>query len=311
MFFVSVIKFFLIWTLASTGLAEAFVVGEDERIDVSYADQKRQMLGRSVGAIVDRSYVINQQGRLTTFQTQTLQQRLEHVWKAPLCAYERFIEQPTLSDCSGILIEEQFFMTARHCIFDESDCKKKVIVFDYTERTGQYVQMQSQSIFSCNRIVSGSHGYRTGDDWVILELDRPAVGRQKVRVAAAPLIDSEAFVLGTPSGLPLKYMPGAIKKWTDRIVEGFFDSAVYASGSPLFNSANELIGILTNQSQPDFTLAAHGCVATNKVKSTSQALSTFQNIRPILSQFRLYLKPPESWQNPDRTEKKLIKNHLN
>lgn len=273
--------FFLV--LIGFNISNAFVVGRDDRVDIEMAEQKIVALSQSVGALVSKSNLAEGPKGFMTFRTSTLKSRLEQVWRRPVCGGERFIDQPTLSDCAGVLIGANHFLTARHCVFDENECQNKLIVFDYVQKRGEVVQIKKESVFSCARLIDGSSGYALGNDWVILQLDRPPAGRKKVSFANPDRREKNAFVIGTPSGLPLKFMPGTVLDQGERTINGFFDISVYASGSPLFNLQGELMGLLTNQNQADFVLSERNCIKTNHVSSTKESLVIFQNAKTILS----------------------------
>jgi hypothetical protein len=259
----------------------ALIVGTDDRSDVHRAGGSAIQLSASVGALVHRSRVRGLNDHVVELQGPTLRQALEAVWRAPVCSTERFQQQPTLAKCSGVLIGESLFLTARHCIFDERTCRDTLVVFDYFDLQGELARLPTRNVFSCARIVRGSHSYRPGGDWVVVSLDRTAAPRPAVALARSPAGNPLGLVIGTPSGLPLKAIPGVMDYWTEGTLHGFFDLAVYASGSPLFNSRGELLGIFTNQALPDHSLATGGCVNSNTVQVSRHSLVTFQNLTTV------------------------------
>jgi hypothetical protein len=88
--------------------------------------------------------------------------------------------------------------------------------------------------------------------------------------------------VGTPSGLPLKAMPGFLSFVSDRIIAGYLDASVYSSGSPLFNQQGELLGLITNTRAFDFEISKMGCIQSAVYPALPKNAVLFQNVMAIL-----------------------------
>ncbi|MDA1013172.1 MAG: serine protease [Planctomycetota bacterium] len=103
-------------------------------------------------------------------------------------------------------------------------------------------------------------------DFAVVRLDRPAVGHPIVRVRRSLKIANQqaVYVIGHPSGLPLKHADGANVRDND---PGAFFSAnldTYGgnSGSPVFNSETNLVEGILVRGDTDF-VTENGCRVSN------------------------------------------------
>ena len=283
-----VIRFLLLFIFFHQN-TKAYIVGSDDRSEVHQSTILARLAAKSVGAIVTDDSLIEFKNQKYRLFSASLASRISAVWKTPLCASERFQNQPTLASCSGVLISNGTFLTARHCVFDQSICNKSLIVFNYAEplpalnvSEGLEIQFPELQIYRCKRILNGSDSYRLGSDWVILELDRETNNYPQVSVAKSVTLGGGSFVIGTPLGLPLKFVPGSLSSVNNSVLEGYFDLAVYASGSPLFDSNGSLVGLFTNQNISDYMINT-ACVSSLRTIQNQKAKAYFQNMVPILN----------------------------
>jgi hypothetical protein len=256
--------------------ANAGVIGIDDRVEASQTSLSYYR--KSVGAIVPANTDIQRTPHHYMFYSNTLKQMLEPVWQRPICPQEKFLNQPTVARCSGVLIGEDVFLTARHCIFNQLECQKTLIAFDYENTSGNRFILSNHQVFRCAQILKGSAGYGPGNDWVIVKLEKPALQRPLIRIAKAAQPNQWATAIGTPTGLPLKAMPGRITAISTNVISGHFDGYVYASGSPLFNTSGELLGLLTNTPSYDYEISPSGCVQSKVIATKPEHSVIFQNV---------------------------------
>lgn len=170
-----------------------------------------------------------------------------------LCDGQRFFDQPTLSDCSATLIDDDLVLTAGHCARNSTDCRGYRYVFNYRmEAEGQLAPLTSEDLFECQSVVAWRVSTRPMLDFAIVRLDRPATPRftpAPVRRDVAPLeAGSPLTLISFGSGLPAKIdrggrvldpRGGALDYFT-----GTLDSFGGSSGGGVFNALGEVVGVL-------------------------------------------------------------------
>ncbi|RKG63983.1 serine protease [Corallococcus sp. CA054B] len=162
-----------------------------------------------------------------------------------LCSSERFYNDPTLGECSGVLIDDDLVLTAGHCL--GTSCGSEAWVFGYYRTNATTVaSMSSADYFSCKEIVLNRRresGSSWIEDYAIVRLDRPATPRftpARVAFGNHPFPQGQPMALiGSPSGIPLKIDSAGILRslaTSDNIKAdldtfgGNSGSAIYAQG---------------------------------------------------------------------------------
>ena len=178
-----------------------------------------------------------------------------------LCASERFREQPTAPHCTGFLVAPDILATAGHCI-NTNNLPRARFVFGYRmiSATEARTTIPNNDIFAGVGLIARQET-ADGPDFALVRLDRPAMGRPILRLRRVGKIpdDAEVFVLGHPSGLPLKYAPGAVVREND--VATFFvanlDTYGGNSGSPVFNQSDGTVEGILVRGETDFVLVGN------------------------------------------------------
>jgi V8-like Glu-specific endopeptidase len=174
-----------------------------------------------------------------------------------LCQGERFEGQPSGAYCSGTLVAPDTVLTAGHCVRELSGddtiglLPETRFVFGYWMKDAATPpgDIPAEQVFSGKKLLGGEAS--DARDWALVRLDRPVP-----ETIAKPVADwtldpvqkgQKVFVIGFPSGIPLKYAPGASIR--DDSKPGFFvadlDSFGGNSGSGVYDQATKkLIGIL-------------------------------------------------------------------
>lgn len=193
-----------------------------------------------------------------------------------LCANEKFNTQPSGAFCSGTLVGPDTVLTAGHCIHEISKNGETVplsevkFVFGYwmENATTASADLPSEQVFTGQDVLGGEMNETR--DWALVRLDRPVpetIAKPVTDWAREPVQAGQGvFVIGYPSGIPLKYAPGAHVR--DASKPGFFvanlDSFGGNSGSGVYDQAtNKLVGILVRGDTDYVEDKARKCLRVN------------------------------------------------
>lgn len=231
------------------------IYGDDDRQDsANVHDLKIQQFSKAIAGRVFK-YALSKNSDRETYAVDMVLP-LSDPRAANVCSNENFANQPTISDCTGFLVSDRHLVTAGHCITegitlkDEASraCQEFVWMFDYkTNAKGQFnaAKVAKDKIYGCKSVVFATLNKQK--DYAIIELDRPVTDREPLRLSdAAPVEGTKLFIMGHPTGLPLKYAEGArVFSVNSEYFSTNLDSFGGNSGSPVFNyDTMEVEGIL-------------------------------------------------------------------
>lgn len=227
------------------------IYGQDDRMDVFQADDAKKALADSVASLWEEPFLEYDpsSGAYKLF-TQSFAQKMG------LCPSEPFRDQPTGPVCTATLVGEDLLLTAGHCVLNEMECAKSRFVFGFsiTEAGGSAPSIvPATEVYTCAEVVSRYVNHTSTNavraDYALVRLDRKVAGHKIVPIARdGDLAKGDSvFMLGYPSGLPLKVVGGATVR--DSSAPGFFIADMDAfggnSGSPIFNERTHAIeGVL-------------------------------------------------------------------
>ncbi len=232
------------------------IYGKDDRQNISsYPNAEIKEIADSVAALVDpENLTLELNGQFYKLANIKLKDQEN------FCKETRFLNQLAISDCTGFLVAPDVLLTAGHCMTIYGTCKRFKWIFDYKQKnlvSNSKNLIPAKNVYSCKKILDYTLNTENQNDYAIIKLDRPVKDRSPLRIRrkSSTIEDnSSIFVLGHPSGLPLKVSDNA--KVIDNLNPIFFntnlDTFAGNSGSPVFNQQTlEVEGILV-RGEADF-----------------------------------------------------------
>lgn len=246
--------------------AQKLVYGVDDRLDMhQVTDADILMRAEGVAALVDMVRLTDNGDGTSTLLTALF--RDSHL----LCEGERFRHQPIAPHCTGFLVAPDLLATAGHCI-NQNNLAQTRFVFGFRMLN----DAEARTVIANTNIFRGiaileREEVGTGADYALVRLDRPAAGRPLLAIRRDGEIDDTqaVYVMGHPSGLPLKYAPGANVR--DNANASFFvanlDTYGGNSGSPVFNADDGTVEGILVRGDTDF-LRVGSCYVSNVCPTT-------------------------------------------
>lgn len=170
-----------------------------------------------------------------------------------LCKDEKFLTEPVQGFCSGVLIAPDKLLTAGHCFRGKKECEESSVIFGFTAAKAKG-KINPYDVYRCKEIVVRENTIVKKDlwslDYAVIQLDRPVKDVLPVKIASQadlPKVGDVVISLSHPLGLPLKQDIAKILPYKSEahFLRVGVDTFSSSSGSPLFNQAGELVGILS------------------------------------------------------------------
>ncbi|MBN8231327.1 trypsin-like peptidase domain-containing protein [Corallococcus macrosporus] len=208
--------------------------------------------------------------------------------KYNLCPTERFLNDPTVGSCSGVLVDDDLILTAGHC-FTGSIVGSKWSFGYYRPSATTVATVTSEDIFTVSEVVLMG-GSTDPNDYAFVRLDRSATPRftpARVAFGTYPLsFGAPVATIGSSSGMPLKIDSGGTVRSTGTsgsfyevsldIFRGNSGGAVYA------RDGNTVVAVVTGARGGEYV---DGPTGTCKVAAQSTLVPTGVGtvIRPMLN----------------------------
>lgn len=246
--------------------AQKVVYGVDDRREAHEIDDpSAQRNADSVASLIDIGNITDNGDGTSTIET------VKFGDANNLCSNERFRDQPTSPFCSGFLVSPDLLATAGHCI-NGNNLARTRFVFGFKMKPDgtANVVIPNEQIFLGVGIVAHELD-QSGADFAVVKLERVVQGRVPLSMRRTGKVSDQSglYVIGHPSGLPLKYAAGAVvrENASDDYFVANLDTYGGNSGSPVFNAASDEVEGILVRGETDFVLA-NGCRVSNVCPTT-------------------------------------------
>lgn len=272
------------------------VFGTDSRIEsTAITDPARENLSQAACGLFESARVNTGASTYEVAPASTLNRQLAANFPGnTVSSAIPFLSQPVAAFGSGTLIAPNLILTCAHNFYNADQSVKRDpttvwIVFGWTLANGN--EIPPARAFKGKRVVRYSYedlGDSGSTDWAIVELGRaddPSVSASTT-LPTTPLVDVDPAVqtplwmVGHPSGLPLKYVDGA-KVLTNEAYSCAtnLDSFAGNSGSGVLDSQNRLVGVFMSGPRADYVVSGNQVVVGTYTADTSPA--NFSKSKPI------------------------------
>lgn len=224
----------------------------DDRADFFATTAALQAIGDSVAAQISADALTANGDGTFSINAGTLADQYD-----PLCAGERFADQPTAASCTATLVSADVLVTAGHCLDEggvRTDLGTIYFVFDYAvKQDGVYpTTFSADQVYRASEIVGLANEDGTANDWAVVRLERAVTGRTPVGVRTQGAIDQGQSVvaIGFGAGLPMKFSDNAtVQAIVEFGFEADFDIIGGNSGGPIINPDTGLIEAVLSADQ--------------------------------------------------------------
>ncbi|MEE9398029.1 MAG: serine protease [Methylococcales bacterium] len=210
---------------------------QDNRFDVYLAKGAVREAARSTAALISAAHLEKQGNDYVINKNLTLQD-------AGWCASEPFASQPIMANCTAFLVDKNILVTAGHCLRPGAgqivSLQDLYVVFGFQMNSKNQAQTRfpASDVYRMKKELEVKKNQ--SEDWAVVELDRPVVGRSIFDFEADEIVEGTGLtIFGYPNGLPLKIADGGMVKRNDynkNIFATDLDSYQGNSGSPVLNA---------------------------------------------------------------------------
>lgn len=277
------------------------IVDDDSRKNIpikpatTLQETVEERFSRSIALVCNTSAILDHDDTYYRLNVRSLKSSIVSIRAGipfPLCDSERFAKQPAGNFATGFVYSEGVIATAKHNLGLSRTPDNPIdirFVFGYqtTDEKGETwpgsedpknprydgFLIERKNVFRCSGIFAQPSAGSTLD-WMLLNMTGDVSSRSPLERNTDSNIANETdlYVMGYPSGLPLKHAGGAkVKSSTNTHFLAPLDTFGGNSGSPVFNKeTNKVVGILVGP-QTDYE-TAHGknCSIAKVVNSNDQ-----------------------------------------
>jgi V8-like Glu-specific endopeptidase len=225
------------------------IYGTDDRQEWYEMTPNLQALSNSVAALFDGGDLVESGGQVS-ISSVPLGVRFQ------LCSSQKFVNEPSAAYCTGFVVGPDLIATAGHCV-DEQNVTSKRVVFGYRMLTAgnSVLNVPAADVYKGSQMVAKIYTDANAD-WALFRVDHPFVGHPALAIRRQGTITKgePVFVIGHPSGLPVKYAGNATV--LDSAPKEYFRSNLDTfggnSGSPIFNANTGIVEGVLVRGGPDY-----------------------------------------------------------
>ncbi len=232
-----------LWMISGTSYAteEKTIYGVDDRVEIYQSAKKIQQLASAVVALIEKKNLIFNH---TTQQYQLTE--VSRLAKWNWCNNEKFSQQPSVAQCSGMLVAKDLVMTADHCVKDVKSGGKPAydeyyVVFGYQmNKNNQWkTHYLKQDVYQIKEIVVSNGNVQYRRDEALVRLQR-AVADHHQPLSLLNIrkhnVGTTLTLIGYPLGLPQKVVANGyiLHQYADGSYVSNVDAFHGNSGSPVF-----------------------------------------------------------------------------
>lgn len=268
----------LVPNVAQTAHRLRAIFGNDSRVEVTdISDQARANLAGAACGLFESARIIPDASGYKVVPASTLRsQQLAVFAGTPGVTIDssiRFLNQPVAAFGSAALISPHYILTAAHNFFDQDgkvkrDPQNVWIAFGWTAACGN--ELLPGHVFKGRRVIRYSYsgsGASNRTDWAVVELGEANDPSQPASAPSLPTmplcnadtpVQTQLWMVGHPSGLPLKYVDNAkVLATSDLSCSSNLDGFAANSGSPVLDEQNRLVGVFMSGPAGDYVLSGN------------------------------------------------------
>ena len=254
--------------ILATASASAAIFGVDDRVSIRPGTLGYELSRSTAVAVLSSNFEQTTRGKIR-LNVDKLDQMF--------CPSVRFANQSGLGySCSGFLVAPDLIMTAGHCMVNtgesrnETDtyCKAYSWLFDFNDSLDTE-NVSASNHYQCKRVIYAVKDERAPfRDYALVQLTRPVTGRMPLKLSTTEVQSSDRFtMIGHPFGMPSKLSRNARLMVNNTARQSFLtslDAFGGNSGSAVFNSKNEVVGILIGGTPSSNTVTTGRCEVLNR-----------------------------------------------
>ncbi len=260
-------KFFILFSIVLSSYVCAqnkSVYAEDSRKDYFEIDDNLiKDQSKAIAIQVDKKALLDK-GDYYRLQTQSLR-------AFNYCSSFKFSNQYSVGKCTGFLVNKNKLLTSATCVKNQFDCDNNSWVFNYTKKSKYHnpITSKKEHVYKCKQILKRKYSTKYKTSFALIELTKEVLDIQPLELAAAsPELNDNIYMIGSPHGLPLKLSTEAnIKKIYKSFFKATVDAAKSNSGSPVFNSKSQVIGVYSHG--PSQSSTRGDCLVPSKYNGKS------------------------------------------
>ncbi|MGH7890067.1 MAG: trypsin-like serine peptidase [Thermodesulfobacteriota bacterium] len=235
---------------SETDLKALYTEGKDNRHNLFEPEVPSETSGRasSVACLVYRDSLSKRSDLYKWKNVPTMEARFGG--DKPFPPGTPFVEERSPGFGTAFLVGERLMLTAGHCVRGQDIVKIRVVFGFCMKDASHTAPINKTSVCKIKAVLKSSQSSKEGD-WALVGLERHPVGLTPLKIDFTNVVHDviPIYMLGHPSGLPLKYTQGGMVAEKEPQRESEFEAKIDAfagnSGSPVFNAlTHRVIGIL-------------------------------------------------------------------